>query len=908
MAKKVARSKTGKRKTPKFQGRIVNYPAESLTAFADVKIPRPVLFPKSMTDVATAVALSQNEKLFVRSGMQAQAVTDRVDPVGGVVLNLADLNVLDVTKGVINAEAGTTTGEMTKLLTKHGLALPLADNPQRSIAASVIHEGPSCLMRTLGPLSGYVSKLSVVTPVGKPVTRSGASALPRSRANSDIITRIAFKPASGESLLMFRRSFPYPGKDQFALLAKALFLNTKIPAHSDLVLDAFSARHGLSVIRITATCSTAEDKAALEALVANALGGLPKEFEGNIIAENYYGSRVIKSIVDAGFAVPEDPGIDTHELHQIVAADTDRNEALNGVTGQIHSKLAFSESRHGMLDKDRSLFIRIQLNRENSLELSSSIYTPRAVQTSFSHGLESLSPLTRATAPALKSVGLFAAVAPRIPGFRGDVFIPSDRTFKQRAKQYATSSYPTAQMTPFMVAYPLDAADIQAAIQFARGQGKRVVARSGGHQYTGKSSGDNSTIVLSLDAFNHFRDISGNIVEVGPGVGLTTLAAGFKGRGITIPHGECPLVCVGGHAQTGGFGHFLRGFGLALDYVTAFTIILADGSIRTVQRPAGAPTPGNLDEELFWGVLGGNAGSFGIVINYRIECIKDSDHRESYGYAATRRYEFNRYRSLMKEVQAWTKQVVAGTLRTGIDFTMTVESSSAFFLPPLLLVELVNSNLAGEPVDGGQPFQSIIQIADANAGFPWGILTTEGRQPLSTLADSFVRRPPSTTWDGREFKYPYKKRVNCTMSALTDKFVDQFVGLVEEVVNDTDGVYLVFQMMIGGGNYKNSARRLSTSIPQREFVFSFVFDLFYDDGFEQTAEDLQQRMQLLVDIEFSPGQEKRLFWGSFGDTDMTKQSVIDLYYDNHNNYTRLKALKARIDPRDTFHTQFTVQL
>jgi FAD/FMN-containing dehydrogenase len=92
-----------------------------------------------------------------------------------------------------------------------------------------------------------------------------------------------------------------------------------------------------------------------------------------------------------------------------------------------------------------------------------------------------------------------------------------------------------------------------------------------------------------MDAFNRFRQVSDNVVEVGPRVPLTDLAAEFNRLGITIPHGECPLVNIGGHAQTGGYGHFDRSFGLALDHVMAITMVLADGSIKTVGRPRVLP-------------------------------------------------------------------------------------------------------------------------------------------------------------------------------------------------------------------------------------------------------------------------------------------------------------------------------
>ena len=263
-----------------------------------------------------------------------------------------------------------------------------------------------------------------------------------------------------------------------------------------------------------------------------------------------------------------------------------------------------------------------------------------------------------------------------------------------------------------------------------------------------------------MDEFNSFIQISDNVVEVGPKTSLTDLAAEFNRLGITIPHGECPLVNIGGHAQTGGYGHFLRGFGLALDHVMAITIVLADGSIKTVTRPPANPTTD--DDLLFWAVLGGNAGSFGIVTKYRIECVRDTDHPKSYGFAATRSYDKTRYRNMMKEVQKWTKAVANNdpAMPPDVDFMMTVESQS-FPLPvPVHLIELVYSNVGGS----GQQFdaeQFFAPIINASYEGPLDFLfTTKGPKSLSALANSFVRRFPSTTWDGREFKYPYKKRVN----------------------------------------------------------------------------------------------------------------------------------------------------
>jgi FAD/FMN-containing dehydrogenase len=67
-------------------------------------------------------------------------------------------------------------------------------------------------------------------------------------------------------------------------------------------------------------------------------------------------------------------------------------------------------------------------------------------------------------------------------------------------------------------------------------------------------------------------------------------------------------------------------------------------------------------------------------------------------------------------------------------------------------------------------------------------------------------------------------------------------------------------------------------------------------------------MQALIDEHFSKGQELRMFWGSFGDTDISKQEIRSKYYDNEEQYAKLQELKAKVDPNDLFHTEFTVKL
>lgn len=140
-------------------------------------------------------------------------------------------------------------------------------------------------------------------------------------------------------------------------------------------------------------------------------------------------------------------------------------------------------------------------------------------------------------------------------------------------------------MSPFLLAYPANVGDIACLLKLAKELGKNVVARSGGHQYSGLSSGGDGTIVLSMDSFTGVHKNADGLIEIGPCTPLKEASKNLQHFKVSIPHGECPLVNVGGHAQTGGYGIFIHSFGLCLDYIEAFEIVLANGEFKKVVRP-----------------------------------------------------------------------------------------------------------------------------------------------------------------------------------------------------------------------------------------------------------------------------------------------------------------------------------
>ena len=54
------------------------------------------------------------------------------------------------------------------------------------------------------------------------------------------------------------------------------------------------------------------------------------------------------------------------------------------------------------------------------------------------------------------------------------------------------------------------------------------------------------------------------------------------------------------------------------------------------------------------------------------------------------------------------------------------------------------------------------------------------------------------------------------------------------------------------------------------------------------AEAYQRKMQTLIDNHYNNGQERRAFWGSFDDTDISKPAIQKMYYDSEHSTSGFK--------------------
>lgn len=161
------------------------------------------------------------------------------------------------------------------------------------------------------------------------------------------------------------------------------------------------------------------------------------------------------------------------------------------------------------------------------------------------------------------------------------------------------------------------AADVAAAVDFARSHHLRLVVKGGAHSYLGQSCAPDSLLV-----WTHGFDgvaLHDAFVPRGAPLGTAPVEAVSVEAGASwlqvfdrvvvrakryVQGGGCTSVGVAGHLQTGGFGSYSKRFGMSAAGIIELELVTSDGQIRTVNRFQ--------DADLFWAWKGAGA-AFGIA-------------------------------------------------------------------------------------------------------------------------------------------------------------------------------------------------------------------------------------------------------------------------------------------------------
>ena len=190
---------------------------------------------------------------------------------------------------------------------------------------------------------------------------------------------------------------------------------------------------------------------------------------------------------------------------------------------------------------------------------------------------------------------------------RGEVVTPADDGYAEACRVWNGAH---DGRTPALIVRCTGAADVIAAVGFARSNGLTIAVRGGGHSVAGFSTCDDG-IVIDLSPMTDVRvDPVARRATVGGGAVWADVDHETQAHGLATTGGLVSTTGVAGFTLGGGIGWTMRKFGLACDNLAAADVVTADGRLVHASETENA--------DLLWGLRGGG-GNFGIVTQFEFD-------------------------------------------------------------------------------------------------------------------------------------------------------------------------------------------------------------------------------------------------------------------------------------------------
>jgi FAD/FMN-containing dehydrogenase len=186
---------------------------------------------------------------------------------------------------------------------------------------------------------------------------------------------------------------------------------------------------------------------------------------------------------------------------------------------------------------------------------------------------------------------------------RGPVVGPDDPDYEQERDIYNAM----IDKRPAAFVRCADAADVMAAVDFARGKGLELAVMGGGHSGPGLGLVDDG-VTLDLSPMRGVRvDPQARTAQIAGGSTIGELDHASHSFGLATPTGIMSTTGIGGLTLGGGHGHLTRKYGLTVDNLLSADVVLADGSFVTADE--------DRNPDLFWALRGGG-GNFGVATSF----------------------------------------------------------------------------------------------------------------------------------------------------------------------------------------------------------------------------------------------------------------------------------------------------
>jgi FAD/FMN-containing dehydrogenase len=409
---------------------------------------------------------------------------------------------------------------------------------------------------------------------------------------------------------------------------------------------------------------------------------------------------------------------------------------------------------------------------------------------------------------------------------------------------------------PAVIVGASGAADVIAAVGFARSNDLAIAVRGGGHSIAGFSSCDDG-IVIDLSALHSVRvDPGARRAYVGPGAVWGDVDHETQAHGLATTGGLVSTTGVAGFTLGGGIGWLMRKHGLACDTLVGADVVTADGALVHASETENA--------DLLWGLRGGG-GNFGVVTQFEfsLQPVGPTVYAGLIFFAAEHDAE------LLRIFREWAPGVPD-------DITAALNLTTA---PPLPVVP--------EEWHGKKVIALIAVSAgpleEAEAHFR---CFREAAEPVADLLGPMPYTAMQTLIDPLWPKgiHAYFKATN--LARLDDELIERLCRLHESAPGAQCEIH-VHQM--GGAVARVGEGETAFSERSMPFVLNAVTG-WHEDG-EAAAHTQWARAVIDAAADASTG---RAYVNFLGDADAARSSY------GEETYARLLALKREYDPTNVF--------
>jgi FAD/FMN-containing dehydrogenase len=410
---------------------------------------------------------------------------------------------------------------------------------------------------------------------------------------------------------------------------------------------------------------------------------------------------------------------------------------------------------------------------------------------------------------------------------------------------------------PAVVARPSSAAEVAAAVVFARERDLEITVRSGGHSALG-FGGTPGGLLVDMSGMRGVQvDPRARTAWTNGGALLGELDVAAQAHGLVCPVGVVGHTGVAGLTLGGGVGRLQRHFGLTIDNLAAVELITADGrAVRATEDD---------DPELFWG-LRGAGWNFGIAtaFEFRLHPFGPDLHRGVLTFDASQVHElWVRFRDYALNAPE-TVSCIFGLARAGEDAGF----DESMIGRPIVYFAWNHSG-AAQDVEGD------------TAGLRTGL------SPLTMLVESDPYLEVQTAHD-LTFAWGTRSYITShNADGIRPDALDELVALLEEP---------------GEGSFSITALRGAISrVPEDATAYAgraAAFDLSADASWTDAADDEKnidwcRRAIAVVEADRALGAYPN------GNSDAGPEASRRLYGDA--KLARLAALKRTWDPQNVFH-------